>query len=210
MSARTGGHQNVRARIALLTREIHDALHHDAVLGRLTAPDLTPQCYRTALAVLQKFYHAIEGERRRADRWPDLSLQSLCAALDEDLGPHVGTAPALVFDSEDALLGGLYVAHGASFGRASFRANVTARLPQVSQRFIGQRIDKGVWQRLTGLMEDRGSNDQAVERIGQGAEMSFAHVAVLSSRSRTHFPASGLPSCGHPMIDPPVAWRPSE
>ncbi|WP_195819052.1 hypothetical protein [Roseobacter sp. MH60115] len=174
----------VRAHIALTTRDLHEALHHDPVLGRLTAPDITPRCYQTALRVLQCFYEAVEKARRRAGAWPDLSLQSVCAHLLTDVGPPCAVETELRFDTEEALLGGLYVAHGASFGRSSFRANIAQALPGVSQAFISERLDKETWRSLVALMERRGRDTAAAERMEQGAAQSFAFVAAVSARMR--------------------------
>lgn len=174
----------VRAQIALSTRDLHEALHHDPVLGRLTAPDITPRCYRTALRVLQVFYEAVEEARQRADVWPDLSLQTVCAQLRADVSPHCAAETPLIYETEEALLGGLYVAHGASFGRSSFRANVARALPDMPQAFISERLGKATWQSLVARMERCGCDAPAAERIEQGAAQSFAFVAAVSARMR--------------------------
>lgn len=173
--------KSVRANLALSTQDLHDALHHDVVLSRLTAADITPQCYCAALSVLQAFYLAVERARTQADLWQWLSLDAVCTGLHEDLGPPVLTGQTLTFASEEELLGGLYVAHGASFGRSSFRANITDRLPQMPQAFLTLRLEKPLWRALMALLEARGSNRPAGQDIERGAAKSFAHVAALSA-----------------------------
>ncbi|WP_299777070.1 hypothetical protein [uncultured Roseobacter sp.] len=176
--------RGVRAHVALSTRDLHETLHHDPVLGRLTAPDITPRCYRTALQVLQRFYEVVERAHQQAGIWPDLSLQMVCAQLQADVGPPQEVETQLVYETEEALLGGLYVAHGASFGRSSFRANIAQVLPDAPQAFISARLGKQTWQSLVALMESRGCDAPAAERIERGAAQSFAFVAAVSSRMR--------------------------
>lgn len=175
--------QKVRAHVALSTRDLHAALHEDAVLGRLTAQDITPQCYRLALGVLQAFYVCVERERSRQDVFPQLSLMEVCAALQSDIGQTTLPTPKLSFVGQDELLGGLYVAHGASFGRSSFRANIADKLSYLPQTFLNLTIEKKLWRSLVAVMEERGGTPAVAQSIEAGAAKSFAEVAQLSRRA---------------------------
>lgn len=171
---------SVRARIAAATGPIHQALHGDPVLGALTRADLAPPTYRAALAVFCTFYQGVEREQHRMGAWPEFGLGAECQALVADLG---AAAPPtdLRFGNGAALLGGLYVAHGASFGRGSFRANVARALPEASQVFVRLRSDPATWRALVAAMEDMGADPQGFADLANGARSAFGAVARLSA-----------------------------
>lgn len=172
--------KTVRAHIAAQTRAIHEELHHNPVLNRLTAPGVTRKEYLVAIKVLSSFYHAVELERLRFHRWDGFALTVECRALKNDLPGQKAVSAELVFANQFELLGGLYVAHGASFGRGLFRKNLRAALPDVPQFFVGQRLRKTMWRSLTDNMEKYGQDAKNLEDLLNGALRSFKTVSKVS------------------------------
>lgn len=166
----------VRAFVSAQTRNIHEALHHNPILERLTNPEITACEYVTAIQVLSSFYQAVEAERERLDTWDEFTLASECKALSHDLTGQSKTYVTLLFKDRAALLGGLYVAHGASFGRAQFRKNLCANLPDAPQSFVNQRTDKSTWRALTDRMEHYSQNTHHLASLLNGAKKSFQAV----------------------------------
>ncbi|MEO1363804.1 MAG: hypothetical protein AAFU86_08525 [Pseudomonadota bacterium] len=166
----------VRQHLARVTRDIHEALHNDPVLSVLSAPTLTPATYRAALQVFSVFYQSVERKRVALACCDDFALQDECSALSRDLGGCAPDAPDLSLSNGMQLLGALYVAHGASFGRGTFRANVTRRLPDHSHTFVGLRTDARRWQTLVATLEDAGQDATNLRHIQTGATRAFAYV----------------------------------
>jgi heme oxygenase len=175
---------DVRAYVSAQTRAIHQALHDDPVLHRLTAAGITADEYSTALRALSWFYHAVEDERQRLDHWAAFALKEECHALASDLGGRPELPLRLKFSNRFELLGGLYVAHGASFGRAQFRHNLKKWVPDAPQMFVGIRLCKPVWQQLTKEMEHFGQDPIQRADLVKGAAQSFDAVEAASNTVR--------------------------
>lgn len=172
-----GTRSDVRSYVSAQTHNIHEALHHNPVLERLTNPAITGREYIIAMQVLSSFYQAVETERERLDTWDEFTLAGECKALSQDLTGQPKTFVTLLFNDRAALLGGLYVAHGASFGRAQFRKNLCSNLPDVPQSFVNQRTDKNTWRALTDRMEHYSENTHNLASLLNGAKNSFQAVA---------------------------------
>lgn len=177
-------HTDVRGHLAHVTHDIHQALHLDPVLSRLMHPDLTASGYVDALAVFADLYTAVEGARQRMQVFPDLSLARECRSLRMDLTRNRRALPDaprwLHLECEGRVLGALYVAHGASFGRNSMRANILNTLPCQSHRFVGLAPDAGVWKTLLGALSQHGQDPAHLRRIEDGARLTFELVLRLS------------------------------
>lgn len=172
--------KSVRAHVAAQTKAIHEELHCNPVLSRLTAPDVTGDEYLMAIKVLSSFYHAVEGERLRFNHWDRFELTAECRALRNDLPGQKPIPAKLEYANQFELLGGLYVAHGASFGRGSFRKNLRDALPGMSQVFVSQRLRKTIWLLLTNNMERCGQDAIQLQDLQNGALRSFETVAWVS------------------------------
>ena len=166
----------VRQHLARVTYDIHEALHHDPVLSVLNAPALTSRAYHAALTVFCMFYHSVERERLRLGAHDVYALHDECAALLRDLDGRTPDAPDLSLPNDMQLLGALYVAHGASFGRGTFRANVTRLLPDHSHAFVSLRTEARRWKMLVAVLEDAGQDAAALRHIQTGATRAFAYV----------------------------------
>ena len=164
-------HRTVRASVAADTRALHEALHAHPVLRLLTSRDLNNAAYTSALNGFYALYASVEAERARIDIWPDLALGRERNALLADLGVPSVHPQADWLGSSSALLGALYTAHGAAFGRSSFRANVIACLPDAPHTFMRLRTAKSQWRCLLDRMEARAHRKQ---EIAEGARMAFA------------------------------------
>ncbi|MFK7868607.1 MAG: hypothetical protein AB8B58_05130 [Roseobacter sp.] len=172
---------SVRQEVADVTRQIHNTLHKDAVLSRLMSPQISEAEYFRALTVLSHFYYAVEKHRKRFEVFDRFSLQAECTALQVDLG---ATTPAgdLKLDTADAVLGALYVAHGASFGRTLFCRNVKTALAGSSHRFVALKVCKTSWRALLAELEHFSAQSCRRDRLFSGALRSFQAVEQLSLR----------------------------
>ncbi|WP_300030643.1 hypothetical protein [uncultured Roseobacter sp.] len=170
----------IRSRIALATRDIHDALHKDPVLGKLLEPSVTLDQYQHALGHFLMFYSVVEHQRRLMGIWSEYSLSDDCAALRCDLrAPRLSQESKLRLETPSALLGGLYVACGAAFGRSQFRANVEKALPGARHSFVQRRPDKSLWASLVSDMEKTGAAPAEYDQLFDGANRSFEFMAGL-------------------------------
>lgn len=167
--------RDVRRHLQQVTQDVHQALHHDPVLRRLSTPGLTVGEYASALRVFAVFYNAVERERVRCGVFARFSVQCECDALWRDLGG--GTVPqALRIRGEMECLGALYVAHGASFGRGTFRANVTKSLLGHPHSFVRLATDKGRWINLIAELDRAGQSDAQRMHIQNGATRAFSFI----------------------------------
>lgn len=170
-----------------MTRPIHEALHRDFLLGRLLHPNVSLAEFLAALRVLHSFFRSVEVERCRMKRWRSLSVAAVVRALDDDLDSTADHAVHWRLENPMELLGGLYVAHGASFGRNVLRGNITRALPEVPQAFLQLSGPVRQWAELTAALEDFGQAPGAFEGIRLGADKSFALVASLAAAERKCF-----------------------
>jgi heme oxygenase len=168
----------VRACLADHTRAVHEALHHDPVLSRLAQPGVPEADYRDALTAFSAFYRAVERVREEVQLWPQFSLHAECAALEQDIGPRdaarmdrrLFTGPA----RHAAVLGALYVAHGAGFGRASMRANVLCALPHLPHHFLRLPTSPTRWRALVAALEATSAEASDLAAARSGAALAFA------------------------------------
>ncbi|WP_299686509.1 hypothetical protein [uncultured Tateyamaria sp.] len=174
---------NVRKHLAHVTDDVHQALHHDPLLSRLMNPGLTASDYADALAVFHGLYAAVERARTQMDVYPEFSVHRECHSLEQDLrhrdGPSLGS-PRFRLGCEHAVLGALYVAHGAAFGRNSMRSNILHALPQRRHHFVGLSPSADLWTSLLKELDMRGQVSADLVRIEQGADRTFAYVSRLS------------------------------
>ncbi|WP_299848843.1 hypothetical protein [uncultured Roseovarius sp.] len=173
-----------RAHLASSTRKVHDALHKDPLLSKLTSPNLTAKEYYAALAAFGAFYFAIESERKRIGVFEQFSLYRECEALTRDLNPPFPSQPMIYLANESELLGALYVAHGATFGRNTFRANVLKAMPGRQHQFISLQIVPNLWRELVDKLESHCKPEGALEQMTAGAERSFSYMQAACIRSR--------------------------
>lgn len=184
MTIDTGLKPAVREYLAASTRQVHDALHEDPVLSKLTSPDLTVKEYLAALAAFNAFYFAIEMERKRFDLFEQFSLHRECDALICDLNISRPSQTDIHFASELELLGALYVAHGATFGRNTFRANVLRAVKGKEHHFVSLRPAPDLWNELTNRLDCSCQSKDALAQMRAGAERSFSYMRAACIRSR--------------------------
>ena len=174
---------DVRGHLAQVTADVHQALHNDPVLSRLSDPMLTASQYADALGVFCATFHQIEDARAHMQVHPRLTLSDECRALARDLGPAPRTslhnAPLRLEDGH-MVLGALYVAHGAAFGRNTMRKTVRTCLPHHSHAFMSLRPCPDTWRALLHTLQREGQSAGGLDRIEAGAVRAFEHVATLS------------------------------
>lgn len=170
----------LRAALIRATEKTHTALHHDPIFACLVEPDLTEQQYRRALTVFAQFYGAVEYARAAASCFSELSLALECEALRRDVGSSQVQAPSFTVQGEADLLGALYVAHGAAFGRNTMRANVTTLLPRAQQSFISLQVPTNRWRKLNATLTAIGQDVYERRRVINGANGAFSLILKLS------------------------------
>ena len=170
--ARSDG--QVRQYLSRVTRDVHEALHVDPVLRPLRAPGLTLSAYHAALGAFGTFYQMVEANRRRLGVYEGFALQDACDALREDAPHTIETSPcAPLFHTAPEVLGALYVAHGASFGRGTFRKNAMSHLPSHPHRFVQLRPDPSRWQALIAELDRVGACNTTLGQVETGAQAAF-------------------------------------
>ncbi len=174
-----------RAYLASSTRQVHEALHHDPALSKLTSPELTVEEYRAALAAFGAFYGAIEGARQRIGVFERFSLRRDCEALTRDLDTPAPLRSDISLACELQILGALYVAHGASFGRNAFRANVLETVKGKKHHFVSLKPATGLWRDLINRLERAGQSEEALAQIRAGAELAFSYMQAACLRSQS-------------------------
>lgn len=177
---------SARQFLAETTRSLHEALHHDPVLSRLTAQDIQAEEYSRALGVLGAFMTAVEAARQQHALFEAFTLAPVVAAVTADLAPAAPPLADLTLSDRAELLGALYVAHGASFGRRVFRKSVMAALPHMPHSFVSLHTPAAQWQDLVAELETTGRDPQQRAALLRGAQAAFAcvrqlcHAAALS------------------------------
>ncbi|WP_299729339.1 biliverdin-producing heme oxygenase [uncultured Tateyamaria sp.] len=170
----------MRTELMRATQDIHYALHSDPVFACLMDPQLTAHQYARALSVFAEFYGAIECARDSQSHFQELSLTSECNALSRDVGPRSGQASQFDVRGREELLGALYVAHGAAFGRNSMRANVASQLPELPHHFLNLPTQSNRWRSLKENLERTGTDVLTRQRIICGANTAFSFIARVS------------------------------
>lgn len=179
---------STRRYLAQITYDVHQALHHDPVLSQLLDPMISPERYTRALSVFAHFYQVVEELRVAQGVYLPFSLEADCAALDRDLIELRVKALAtnkspLQFESDAAMLGGLYVAHGASFGRNAMRKSLQTALPELSHHFFQRRLQGDTWNALLQAVEVVGERRR--KELAEGAEHAFKYVKMLCVAQNT-------------------------
>ncbi len=177
----TGQSSSTRKHLRLATGQIHAELHELPMLRPLKSETISSDQYQRALIVFQSIFRSIEDERSRYRKWAEFSLKSECSALLKDLGPGETCDMRITFHCENALLGGLYVAHGAAFGRAVFCQTVRTSLPASLQAFASLPISAERWQSLLTCLERKGRQSKARAEIVGGAKLTFSSVLRMAS-----------------------------
>ena len=170
----------MRTELMRATQDIHHALHSDPVFACLMDPQLTAHQYARALSVFAEFYGAIERARSSHSHFQELNLTAECTALSYDVGPLNGPASQFDIRGREELLGALYVAHGAAFGRNSMRANVASQLPELPHHFLNLPMQSNRWRSLKENLERTGTDVLTRQRIVCGANAAFSFIAQLS------------------------------
>ncbi|KIC48902.1 biliverdin-producing heme oxygenase [Tateyamaria sp. ANG-S1] len=183
---------DVRSEVAQATRQIHDALHRDPLLSCLMHADLTQAAYQSALGVFAQFYGAIETARNAVNLFPEFHLKAECVALQQDVCLVSPPEPRFALQGRQALLGALYVAHGAAFGRNSMRTNVITALPNASHHFLRCPAPAHRWRALISTLEQVGHGPRARQRIIDGAQQAFSFVADISKSEQLDCACEGL------------------
>jgi hypothetical protein len=137
----------------------------------------------TALMVFFYFFHSVERARQRLGCWPQFSLLRECKALSIDLNCPPEWTGTLNFASETEMLGGLYVAHGAMFGRSVFRQSIRTALPDAPNRFVSLKTAPGVWQALVFALEGTGGSTHRKSELAAGAAAGFGAVRKLLQKA---------------------------
>jgi heme oxygenase len=181
---------SVRAQLLAATSSVHEALHRDALLGRLLRSDMSLSEYVATLRVFHGFFGSVEAERCRMGCWQTFSLDAIIGALTADLGNHQTHTAQWRLETSLEVLGALYVAHGASFGRNVFRRNIEYALPAAPQAFLDLPGPARPWVELTDLLEVLGQTSESFEGLKTGAERAFALVSSLARAERRHLDPS--------------------
>lgn len=183
MTATMAAQHSVRRELMMATRDIHEALHRDPLLTRLTDKEINATEYTAALGVFSTYYNGIEACRRGFDKWSSLSLAPDCAALALDVPKPQSATDLPEFADALELLGGLYVAHGSAFGRSVFYRTIRQALPKLEHNFLSTRHDVLVWQALLDRLEEQGEKLTARMSMKIGAQKSFEFMSALSRSS---------------------------
>ena len=189
---------DVRQALVLATRDAHEALHEHARIAPLMRSDLTVDVYRDLLIDYFILYTNLEAQRAAASWWPALSLEPLVSALRWDLSDLGTPRPAfervetgLELASDDAVLGALYVLHGASFGASVIGSAIARTLPHSPCRFFSR--PQGLarrWRRLLASLETTGKAEPKRQAIIAGADATFLHFGTFLSNARSLPPLS--------------------
>lgn len=173
-------HVHFRTDLRRKTRAVHHALHLHPVLCALTHPEVSEAQYRRALRVFKTFYDAVEEERRRLNAWMLLTVATECEALALDLDAFETERCRLRFRNADTLLGGLYVAYGAAYGRAQFNANVRQAIPKAPRQFLSLSFPVARWKALLTCLEERSIACQARADVLTGAFHAFRVISRIA------------------------------
>ena len=162
------------------THDAHRALHRDSIFRSLMNSGLSQTQYQRTLHVFKRLYDEIEESRVTWNTWHRFSVMAECAALERDLG-EARTRTVLQFHSAQAVLGGLYVAHGAAFGRTAMYKSVQIQLPYASHAFLSLPMARTRWSAFLHCLECEGSEPVARKEIMNGAQQAFAAIAEFSA-----------------------------
>ena len=184
---------HVRRHLSGVTHAVHMALHADPVLSRLADPDITGREYQAALLAFFAFYQQVEQGRARADTFARFALSRECAALAADTGAVADCSAALPLHTPHEVLGALYVAHGASFGRNTFARTIRAAFPDRAHAFVSLPSQPALWSDLVGTLDAECSDTQHLSAVERGARHAFEHMQQICADQQStpaHQPAA--------------------
>ncbi|MEM6819824.1 MAG: biliverdin-producing heme oxygenase [Pseudomonadota bacterium] len=168
--------QAVREALNVATRDLHQALHvHPVSLALLERAE--SGAVRTLLRANLRFTSTLEAARETACCWSDLSLAAPRDALRRDLPDQDADceSPPPDYQNADALLGALYVAHGAQFGRQQLRNAIEAGESKPLPEYFTLPIDQAAWRRLLTELEENGADPERFRTMVAGAKAAFRH-----------------------------------
>jgi heme oxygenase len=173
---------NVRSRLRDATRREHGAV--DAAFSRF---DLSRAGEYAAFLSRQAAAHL--PTERALDQagagtiLPDWAARRRAGLLEADLAELGVARPAPiappVFDTEAALLGGLYVLEGSRLGAAVLRRRLAAETPA---RFLAAASPQGAWPGLLTLLEERLSREGELDEAVGAARAVFRCFELAGSR----------------------------
>ncbi|MEO0365796.1 MAG: hypothetical protein AAF265_09915 [Pseudomonadota bacterium] len=156
------------------TRDVHESLHvHPLSLALLNRP--TPRVVQATMTAAQWFCVTLESARTARGCWKALQLSAQLDALQSDLGtPHSASQRIrLDLDSDAAILGALYVAHGSQFGRQQIRAQLIKGGASTLPAYYAMAVDRPTWQALLDALEITGTSSEGFASLGDGAKAAF-------------------------------------
>ncbi len=168
-----------RATLADQTRTAHEALHDHFWISQLSQPTLTVDVYARLLTAYHRFYTTVELQREHRRQFGDLSLSGVIASLRADLDVLVparsgpSDALALPYRTDAALLGALYVLHGARFGARILSRNVAQALPDAPQNYLLFAGPRTLWPSLLDALETTGQTPGQLRAMILGANRTF-------------------------------------
>ncbi len=183
------GEISVRRAIADGTAEVHEALHHHAHIARLAAHNLQRDEYVAMLVSYLAFYTAVEEARLQTGGFDTLGLAPTIATLRQDIAdlkePLRVEPPSLNIPTRKAVLGALYVLHGAGFGGRTLATTVRRVLPDVPCRYLSAGTDKGLWRDLTAELEKYQDDPKGTAQIIAAANETFHIFGAFVTKSCT-------------------------
>lgn len=172
---------SVRRRLAIATARQHESLHSHPWIASLTEADLTYERYSLILSAYLRFFQAVEGSRARMGAFPACGLSSSIEALSRDTeGCHPLSSQAVRADvahvegSRDAMIGALYVLHGAGFGARTLCAAVMTTLPEAECGYLSAGTPPKLWRSLLAELERLADSPVREERLVDSAAQTFA------------------------------------
>jgi len=171
---------SVRQRLAQATAPEHTALHTHPWISQLAHPELDLADYATILTAYLTFFCQIEATRKNLNVFEHLSLCGQIAAIEQDLlitgidVPSFGTDCKPLADQKPlAVLGALYVLHGAGFGAKTLNVNVRKTLPSAPRNYLSLGTTACVWRDLLSILECTASNCAEQQILFKGAALTF-------------------------------------
>ena len=166
---------SVRAQVSERTRALHETLHTNPVLMRLSSGDLTVPEYQAILEGYLAFYIAAESRRIALNALPGHSLMGDISLLSADTRVIPDALPRLhAIENEWACLGMLYVLHGARFGVQVMKTKLCAHLPDLPHYFFSQQPSPYHWRLIVVQMEGAARQTGDIELMAQSAGKTFA------------------------------------
>ncbi len=196
--------ESVRSKLAKATAKQHESLHSHPWIASMLDPGLTIQKYCLVLSAYLRFFQAVEATRVRMGGFPDCSLESSIEALirdTEDLHPLcLSPVPIEMTHAErslDALIGVLYVVHGAGFGARTLCSAVRSTLPEAKCSYLSAGTPPKLWRSVLDELECLGGNSVRQQIAIDSAARTFlgfgrfvtSYCEIASTRARVEVPS---------------------